>query len=104
MSLSDSLLSLLPDSLAADSDPYSDIFVENLLRNYATCVYPLRKTASSRNGGRSMEFSAVQSQSSLDLEGLSIAVRRRTSVIGRRVFSMDPVKTHSTSIDTMVGD
>ena len=58
-SLSGPIMPSLSYSAEEDPNPSSNIFAANDLRISAASVSPLRTTASARNGGRRMAFSAA---------------------------------------------
>ena len=89
---SDPLALSSSNSLVVDSDPPSVILAVNVLSSYPITVSPSRTTYSVRNGGRRTAFSATQLQSFYDLERSPTAAQRRTLVVGRWIFSIEPVK------------
>ena len=82
---------------------WSLIFSENVFRSASVTVSLSVTTASVSNGGKMTEFIEFKSLSFFYLDISPTAARRRTSVVGRRIFSPSPEKLHSTSIKTMVG-
>ena len=78
------------------------ILLEKIFRSTSATVSLSVSAISVRNGGRRTAFLDAQSRSFFYFDSSSAAVRRRTSVFGRRILSPSPEKACSLSIDTMV--
>ena len=78
------------------------IFLAKIFRSAYAEVSPLVSAIYFRNGRRRTAFLDVQFRVFFNFASLPAAVRRRTSVVGRRIFSLLPAKVRSISFMTKV--
>ena len=98
----DQISSSAYDSYVAFSSSCLLVLSEKIYSSTSDAVSPLASTISVRNGGRRTAFLDVQSQSFFNFAILPAAFRRKTSVVGRQIFSPSPEKARSISIEATV--
>ena len=97
-SASDPLSYSFPISYIVFYAPWSLILSANVFSISSSVVYPLVTTVYVSNDRRRTAFMEIQSRSFFNLAISPTAACRRTSVVGRRIFSSYPVKVHLKSI------
>ena len=90
------------DSSVALSTSYLLILSEKIFSIASAAVYPSVSTVSVNNGRSRTAFLDVQYHRFFDFASSTVAARRRTSVVRRRIFSPLPEKARSISIQTTV--